>query len=576
MSIEDKSKKYCSKHNIEYEQNCSKCAAEQKEALRLIRKLNEIEKDKTLEKMTFSLIQKAFLLCTSKIAILLGANRSGKSEVLSCDALIRMLGIIPTSLKGEYPETSIRPGEYWTACVDFNSITDIIKKKFDRIGPERFKGKYNKEEKKQLWHGPKGDSEQRYKSYDSGREKFQGTSKVYVSFDEESPQDVWDEAYMRTVDCRGVMRGGYTPIKGMTWGHSELYQKASKWVKTENIHGIQEGQGLVHTKEEIKKLKERRLIEIINTSPEADPDIVIFQMTIYDNIHLPDIEIWKAERKYQHDPANYNARILGGFTKLTGNNVYPYTLLDKRMKQLDKIKFWRGTIDDKNMFQLSSKGNLILFIDPKEVRNRLFVIGADIATGIEGGDYSCAQILDHKTGEQVGIWWGHVDPGEFARILYRLGKFFNMAWVAPERNFHGIQVVDLLRNEYKYGRLWAEYHDDTQPENSRKGTRKVKRWGFLSTEASKEIITAKLKKAIVENRIRLNDVKTIDELITVIYKKDRKIGAMAGCHDDRERALAIAWHVWRDKRPKPYMPRTLRRSKRKTLGEVRNYGRPSR
>lgn len=540
-----------------------------RKVLNLLKKKLAMQKDKVLLNMKFGLIQKAFLLCNAKIVLLLGANRSGKSEVIACDALIRMGMGIPYSLAECYPEEFICPGEYWTACVDFNSINDIIKKKFERIGPKRCNRGYNKEEKRQLWEAPIGATEQRYKSYDQGREKFQGTSKNYISFDEEPPQDVFDESYMRTIDCEGKLRLGYTPIKGMTWGHRILYKKAGKRIYSRNIHSLPEEMGVVHSKEEIPLLKERELVEEVNSSPDADPDIIVYEMTIYDNVHLPDIEIWKAEVKYQDDPMNYNARILGRFTRVTGNNVYPCKTLQKRQEALANRKFTKGDIDDKGMFQSSSNGNLILFDKVKDIRDRLCVIGADIAEGIEGGDYSCAQILDHKTGQQLAIWWGHISPDDFARILYKLGKFFSMAWVCPERNFHGEQVVDILRNDLHYPRLWGSYTTTDVEESSGQ----IKKWGFRSTGPSKELITKGLVTAVKTKRIILNDINTVDELITVVYKKDRKIGAITGCHDDRERALAIAWHIWLSRRPKPYIPKSLkRRAKYKSLGEARQYG----
>lgn len=543
---------------------------EKRELLRLIEEKKKYQKDTILKNMTFGLIQKEYLLCGTKIALLLGANRSGKSEVLSCDFLIRMTGVIPDSLAEEYPKEFIRTGEYWTACEDFNSITDIIKKKFDRMGPARYNGGYHGELKRQLWKSPAGESEQRYKSYDAGRKKFQGTSKLGVSFDEEPPEDVYKESYMRTVDCSGILRLGYTPLQGMSWGHGKLWKKAGRYIKTENIHGIEEDIGIIHNREDIPKLKERRLIIQDNPSPDADPDITVFQMTIYDNIHLPDVEIWKAEKEYSEDPTNYNARILGGFTKITGANVYPAKMLEQRAKELSNKKFYRGDIDDDLRWVPSTKGSLILFEKPEALRNRLFVIGADIAEGEEGGDYSCAQILDHISGEQVGLWWGHVAPDEFASILYKLGRYFNTAWLAPERNFHGFQVVSMLKTDLHYPRLFGEYLDENTPEG---GNSKQKKWGFLSTGQNKEITVKDLKQAIQQKRIILNDLNTIDELITVVYHTNRSIGAMRGCNDDRERALAIAWHVWLNRKPKAYTGHIRRINLKKPLSEVRQYGR---
>jgi hypothetical protein len=245
-------------------------------------------------------------------------------------------------------------------------------------------------------------------------------------------------------------------------------------------------------------------------------------------------------------------------------------MLEQRAKEISNKKFYRGDIDDDLRWVPSTKGSLILFEKPEALRNRLFVIGADIAEGEEGGDYSCAQILDHISGEQVGLWWGHVAPDEFASILYKLGRYFNTAWLAPERNFHGFQVVSMLKTDLHYPRLFGEYLDENTPEG---GNSEQKKWGFLSTGQNKEITVKDLKQAIQQKRIILNDLNTIDELITVVYHTNRSIGAMRGCNDDRERALAIAWHVWLNRKPKAYTGHIRRINLKKPLSEVRQYGR---
>lgn len=63
-----------------------------------------------------------------------------------------------------------------------------------------------------------------FKSYESGREKFQGTGKRLIWFDEEPPRDVYDEACMRVeagvpLDIIITM----TPVNGMTWIYDAIY-----------------------------------------------------------------------------------------------------------------------------------------------------------------------------------------------------------------------------------------------------------------------------------------------------------------------------------------------------------------
>ena len=62
-----------------------------------------------------------------------------------------------------------------------------------------------------------------FKSCDQGREKFQGTSLDFVWFDEEPPKDVYLECRMRVMDRRGDIFGTMTPLKGLTFVHTDIY-----------------------------------------------------------------------------------------------------------------------------------------------------------------------------------------------------------------------------------------------------------------------------------------------------------------------------------------------------------------
>ena len=54
------------------------------------------------------------------------------------------------------------------------------------------------------------------KSYMQGRKVFQGTSKHLIWVDEEPPQDVYDEARIRTMTTKGITLLTYTPLEGLT------------------------------------------------------------------------------------------------------------------------------------------------------------------------------------------------------------------------------------------------------------------------------------------------------------------------------------------------------------------------
>lgn len=60
-------------------------------------------------------------------------------------------------------------------------------------------------------------------SYDQKLEKFAGTSRHFVHFDEEPPQDIYNECRLRLLDTGGSWWMTMTPVEGMTWVYDDVY-----------------------------------------------------------------------------------------------------------------------------------------------------------------------------------------------------------------------------------------------------------------------------------------------------------------------------------------------------------------
>ena len=72
-----------------------------------------------------------------------------------------------------------------------------------------------------------GTSKIGFRNCEQGREKFQGASLDFVWFDEEPPQEIYDECKMRVLDKKGDIFGTMTPLKGLTWVYNEIYLNES-------------------------------------------------------------------------------------------------------------------------------------------------------------------------------------------------------------------------------------------------------------------------------------------------------------------------------------------------------------
>jgi phage terminase large subunit-like protein len=98
------------------------------------------------------------------------------------------------------------PGEFGTGAIPF--------KRIERISPRR--GVTDAVDMIVVKHKSGGISTIGFKSYDQGREKWQGTARHFIWLDEEPPEDVYDEALVRTMTVDGLMMVTFTPLKGLS------------------------------------------------------------------------------------------------------------------------------------------------------------------------------------------------------------------------------------------------------------------------------------------------------------------------------------------------------------------------
>lgn len=152
----------------------------------------------------------------SKIRALFGGNRSGKSE------------------SGGYELVKLArqfPGEtFWAATVSYDAVGAYVWEKLKKyLHPDEIRQIAWTNKAK---HIPsllllQNGSQIYCKSYDSGREKFQGASIKGIWLDEEPPEDIYIECLARTVDCQGYLLLSMTPLKGLTWCYDRIYQQSN-------------------------------------------------------------------------------------------------------------------------------------------------------------------------------------------------------------------------------------------------------------------------------------------------------------------------------------------------------------
>jgi hypothetical protein len=171
-----------------------------------------------------------------------------------------------------------------------------------------------------------------------------------------------------------------------------------------------------------------------------------------------------------------------------------------------------------------------------------YVIGADVGHGVstsrKDADWSVAQVLD-DSGEQVAIMRARVLPGDYARWLYHLGRFYNDAEICVENAGPGYHVCQRLSRDYLYPNFYTEEVFDKVNEEI---TTKL---GFTTSVKSKPMVINALRDAMAASEIKVNDPDTLDEMRTFIVTDTGKYEADSGAHDDTIIALALALHIHR-------------------------------
>lgn len=123
----------------------------------------------------------------------------------------------------------VTPFEIWSACPSFDVQEHTTQKKLLNYLPQDqihhisyLRGKIIKS------IVLKNGVTIQFKSYEQGREKFQGAGVRLIWFDEEPPRDIWEESFVRVeagqqLDVILTM----TAVKGMTWVYDNIYLDTS-------------------------------------------------------------------------------------------------------------------------------------------------------------------------------------------------------------------------------------------------------------------------------------------------------------------------------------------------------------
>ncbi len=193
--------------------------------LEIAERLQESSRAPNIKKYTPHEKQAIFHKSPKKKKLYIGGNRSGKTTGGVTEGIWRATCTHPYR-----PElNAIGPNRGRVAAVDFiQGIDKIILPQYAQwVYPSAIRGgawetAYDKGAKTLYFSNG---SFIEFMSYDQDLDKFAGTSRHWVHFDEEPPKPIFGECRARLVDTNGEYWITMTPVEGMTWIYDDLYEK---------------------------------------------------------------------------------------------------------------------------------------------------------------------------------------------------------------------------------------------------------------------------------------------------------------------------------------------------------------
>jgi hypothetical protein len=171
-----------------------------------------------------------------------------------------------------------------------------------------------------------------------------------------------------------------------------------------------------------------------------------------------------------------------------------------------------------------------------------YVVAADIAEGesntFTSGDFHAVHVLDHVTKTQVAEYESHLDLHLLPRWIFLIALYYNEAILGVERNGPGVAVVEPLKNDLRYRRLYKQRKVDQQ--QSHKVREKI---GWTTDQVTKPELEVTFAQALQEETHGLRSIRCARQLNTYVEDDRGRHGAQAGEHDDLLMAAMIARRI---------------------------------
>jgi hypothetical protein len=218
----------------------------------------------------------------------------------------------------------------------------------------------------------------------------------------------------------------------------------------------------------------------------------------------------------------------------SGRPVFPSELIKRLRKGIyhvgQKVKDEYGT-----EFTVSQdEDGTVTYFPPKP--GRIYVLGADVAEGVTGGDLSVMTIFDRETGDEVAFWRGYMPPDKFGNFLDKKGREYNDALAVIEINNHGLTTVTAMKNK-----MYPQIYFRPVVKMDTMGQKFSDRMGWKTTKVTRPLMIDDLREALSDGSYKIHTENTLDEMLTFVFDDGGNMISQSSFHDDCIFASAICF-----------------------------------
>jgi len=224
---------------------------------------------------------------------------------------------------------------------------------------------------------------------------------------------------------------------------------------------------------------------------------------------------------YKNNPLKF-AQEYGLQFLSSGRAVFDAAVLEEQRKNILKIGEVIGEGENKHFVQ--EIDGIRIYKKPEQ--GGLYIVGADVAEGVEGGDYSVAIVWDRKTGEEVAMFRGLLPPDRFADKLDKLGREYNKALMVVEVDNHGLVTLTKLKEKIYPSLYFRQLKFETI---SSPGSDKM---GWKTNKVTRPLLIDDFAQACREKVLTIHSKELIDEMSVFVYNDRGDMVPQHGFHDD--------------------------------------------